>query len=104
MGHRKGRKSIKTTKRGTNSAPCLKFHYDIEVDLHGMFAEEALSRLENIVFSNEGAGIMVIHGKGNGILREKARNWIKNCKRIKSVRYGEEANIPGLDGVTVIYT
>ncbi len=80
--------------------------YDVRVDLHGMFCEEAMRKVEKTVCSNPGSSILVIHGHGSGILRNAVRNALRTNKlpKVRSYVFGEDINAPGLDGVTVIYT
>lgn len=80
--------------------------YDVRLDLHGMFSEEAMRRVEKTICTNPGSSILVIHGHGSGILRNAVRNALR-AKKLPMVRayvFGEDINAPGLDGVTVIYT
>ena len=80
------------------------FHFDIQVDFHGLNAEEAIIKLEHLIFANPSSGIMLIHGRGKGVLRKKIREYLKNAKLVEKVEYGENINLPGSDGVTVVYT
>lgn len=80
------------------------YHYDMELDLHGYNAEDALLILDKAILSNENSSIMVIHGKGNGILRKAVRNFLKENRFVRDVHYGEDINIIGADGITVVYT
>lgn len=79
-------------------------HYDMEIDLHGKKPEEAVSFLEEMIFANESKSILIIHGKGDGVLRKKVREFLDENEYIKMIRPGETNNIPGGEGVTVIYT
>lgn len=50
-----------------------------EVDLHGLRADEAVSAAERLLQSSFVAGdrvIRLIHGKGEGRLREALRRWL----------------------------
>lgn len=78
--------------------------YDIEIDLHGKNTEEAISVIEEIVFANGPASILIIHGHGDGILKREIRKYLKESKYVQAVLFGEENNILGGDGVTVVYT
>lgn len=78
--------------------------FDFELDLHGYFAEDALAAIDRAINSNPSASILVIHGKGDGVLRKAVRDYLKKLKYIESFRTGEEMNLPGGDGVTLIYT
>lgn len=43
--------------------------YDVRLDLHGMFSEEAMRKVEKTIAANPGCSILVIHGHGTGVLR-----------------------------------
>jgi dsDNA-specific endonuclease/ATPase MutS2 len=81
-----------------------KFNYDIQVDLHGYRAEDAERKVKSLLSSRRGLSIMIIHGRGNGVLRKIVREQVQNCKHLKGHHFGEDLNIPGSDGVTIIYT
>ena len=82
----------------------MKFNYDIQIDLHGCKAEDAVSKVRAICFSRRNKSVMVIHGKGDGKLRKAIRDYLETNKYIKGYELGEEWNIPGGDGVPIIYT
>ena len=80
--------------------------YDVRLDLHGLFSEEAMRKVEKTIAANPGRSILVIHGHGTGVLRNAVRSALQ-AHRLPMVRdyvFGEDINAPGLDGVTVIYT
>ena len=80
--------------------------YDVRLDLHGMFCEEAMRKVEKTVGANPGSSILVIHGHGGGVLRNAVRNALRANKLpgVRAYVFGEDINAPGLDGVTIIYT
>lgn len=80
------------------------FHFDDEVDLHGYTREEAIKELEELVFSTSSKTLLIIHGKGSGVLKNAVRAFVRKTPNIKSYEFGENINLPGGDGVTVIYT
>ena len=41
--------------------------YDVRLDLHGMFSEEAMRKVEKTIAANPGRSILVIHGHGTGV-------------------------------------
>jgi dsDNA-specific endonuclease/ATPase MutS2 len=82
----------------------MKFNYDIQIDLHGWKVEDAVNQVRAICFGRRGRGVMVIHGKGDGKLRKAIRDYLATNKSIKGYEFGEVWNIPGGDGVTIIYT
>lgn len=81
----------------------IRTNFDVKIDLHGYNAEQALAEIEEELFASESESILIVHGKGNGILRQRIREFLKKHNDL-TVEYGEIANIPGGDGVTVIYT
>jgi len=83
-----------------------KLFYDVQVDLHGLFADDALTLVERTVYGNPTSSILVIHGRGAGILRKTVRDALKQGRiaKVRSYSLGEDINAPGLDGVTIIYT
>ena len=80
------------------------FKYDLELDLHGCTREDALYDLDMYVGKHPGMSIMVIHGKGDGIVKAAVRTYLGESTLVREVYHGEDLNIPGGDGVTVIYT
>ncbi len=82
----------------------MKFFYDITLDLHGFYPDDAITKLDKVILDNDNSSIMVIHGCGEGILRKTIRNYCEICNYIKSYDNGENLNIPGGDGVTIVYT
>ena len=81
-----------------------KFYFDEDIDLHGYTREEAIKELEELVFSSSSKTFLVIHGKGTGVLKNAVRAFVGKSQYIKSYEFGENINLPGGDGVTVIYT
>ena len=73
--------------------------YDDELDLHGLTVDEALSELDQFLNQHSGEQILIIHGKGTGILKKAVRDFLKKNQLVDKVRLGEEANLPGADGV-----
>ena len=80
------------------------FHFDDDIDLHGYTREEAIRELEEVVFSTSSKTLLVIHGKGSGVLKNAVRAFVRKSQNIKGYEFGEDINLPGGDGVTVIYT
>lgn len=76
---------------------------DITIDLHGLTVDEALRRLHGPLYSNRFRSIKVIHGRGSGALKNAVRDFIRGCPLVQQVIYGEDLNLPGRDGVTLIY-
>ena len=70
------------------------------VDLHGMTGEEAVRRLRTLIESGSARTVLAVHGKGEGVLRARARALLRGHPRVTEVRPGEAAGLPGGDGVT----
>lgn len=52
------------------------------IDLHGMTAEDAHAALDQFLQDAIGQGLTtveVVHGRGTGVLREKARQWLEGA-------------------------
>ena len=79
-----------------------------EIDLHGLTVEDALYRLEQGIPLLYGRGVdevLIIHGKGEGILRTEVLNYLRtaSCKQyVQSIRPGEKFNLPGGEGVVKV--
>ncbi|MCK4981969.1 MAG: Smr/MutS family protein [Victivallaceae bacterium] len=80
------------------------FHFDDDVDFHGYTREEAIRELEELVFTSSSKTLLIIHGKGTGVLKNAVRAFVRKSQHIKSYEFGENINLPGGDGVTIIYT
>ncbi|MCF6174508.1 MAG: Smr/MutS family protein [Victivallaceae bacterium] len=80
------------------------FNFDITIDLHGCVVEEALVMLEERCFVEHSRSIMIIHGRGDGALKSAVRDFVLQCSDIKDYDWGEDLNLPGTDGITIVYT
>ena len=80
------------------------FHFDCDIDLHGYTCEEAIKELEEVFFTSSSQAILIIHGKGTGILKAAVRSFVRKSEHIKSYEFGENINLPGGAGVTIVYT
>jgi DNA mismatch repair protein MutS2 len=89
-------------KKQKNRDP--KLNFDRQLDFHGYNGDDAVYELEEALYTYSGKSILIVHGKGTGILRQRIREFLSESKLPKSVKYGEEINLPGADGVTVVYT
>ncbi len=78
--------------------------YQRKIDLHGLHVDLALTRIEAIVYKERGIRLEIVHGCGHGILRRAVREFLASCPCAMRVDYGEEINIPGGSGVTIVYT
>jgi len=78
--------------------------FDLELDLHGMTGDDAVWEVEEALASlDEGETALIIHGKGDGILRTRVRAFLKSSGLASKVEYGEDANLPGGAGVTLVW-
>lgn len=74
-----------------------------ELDLRGLYAEEALLQVEKYLDDAYLAGlskVYLIHGKGTGSLRTAIHRELNGHRRVKSLRLGEQGE--GGYGVTVV--
>ncbi|MDA0196951.1 MAG: endonuclease MutS2 [Bacteroidetes bacterium] len=88
-------KGVNYQKRAAAFSPSL--------DLRGNRAEEAVAKLDSFIDEALLLGInelRIIHGKGNGILREVIRNYLRDYNYIKSI--ADESVEQGGAGVSVV--
>jgi DNA mismatch repair protein MutS2 len=74
-----------------------------EIDLRGMRADEALSQVQYFIDDTilMGVGqVRILHGKGNGILRQLIRQYLSSVPNVKSFR-DEHVQFGGA-GITVV--
>ncbi len=76
---------------------------EITIDLHGLTVDDALRRLNGPLYSGRFRSIKVIHGRGSGALKNAVRQAVRECPLVRQIIYGEDLNLPGRDGVTMIY-
>jgi len=99
---RRSRKTIRKPETlGKNNVS--QTYFDVKMDFHGYTGNEAIRELEEELSVCDGESLLIVHGKGDGILRRRIRAYLAGCDGV-DVEYGEEANIPGGDGVTVVFT
>ena len=78
-------------------------NFELTLDLRGKRADEALALLQKYIDDatllslNE---VRILHGKGNGVLRQLTRDYLRSRKEIRSVR--DEALERGGAGVTLV--
>lgn len=78
--------------------------FSMDIDVRGQRAEEAITEVDRFLDSALMLGqqrLRILHGKGNGILREVIRNYIKQYDFVKS--FENEHVERGGDGITVVY-
>ncbi|PID93285.1 MAG: endonuclease MutS2 [Bacteroidetes bacterium] len=78
-------------------------NFRISIDVRGQRAEEALANLtkyvDDAILLNI-PEIKILHGKGNGILRDVIRDYLRSIPEVQ--RYRNEALELGGDGITVV--
>ena len=77
--------------------------FDRQLDFHGYTGDEAVYVLEEALYRYSGESILIVHGRGTGILKKRIREFLAESKLPQSVEYGENINLPGGDGATVVY-
>jgi DNA mismatch repair protein MutS2 len=80
-----------------------KLNFKPNVDVRGMRAEEALQKIQEFLdeaIMVEAKEIRILHGKGNGILRELIQNYLRTEPAVRSVR-DEHVQFGG-SGITVV--
>jgi dsDNA-specific endonuclease/ATPase MutS2 len=97
---------LKKNKKYKNSLPPnFQLKYDMILDFHGYSPEKALLELEEKIFcAMPQNSILVVHGLGSGVLKNSIRDFIRCNKLVSHFEYGEETNLPGGAGVTLVYT
>ncbi len=80
---------------------------DIEIDLHGLTSAQAKEEIESVVFEAKKRHypcINIVHGHGNGVLKQKVPNWLVQHPDIAGFvqaprAYGGKAGLLVLIGV-----
>jgi DNA mismatch repair protein MutS2 len=98
-------------KQRTHNAPTVQVYnigerrlrFKSHIDVRGMRTEEAIPRVEDLVdeaaMLNIGE-VRVLHGKGNGILRQMIREYLRTSPVVES--YNDESIQQGGTGITVV--
>jgi DNA mismatch repair protein MutS2 len=93
----KGEKSVYSTINSKAE------NFKIQLDIRGMRASEAIEELEQYLDNALLTGnyhVSILHGKGNGILRQVVRQYLSKNQRVKS--YQDEHIDRGGYGITVV--
>ena len=92
----------KKTKGGVKAAVGTSATFSPEIDLRGMYGDDAELALDKYVDDAKRAGIheiRIIHGKGTGALRKSVQTFLRSDKRIANFRIGNWGE--GDTGVTI---
>jgi DNA mismatch repair protein MutS2 len=99
-------------KKSTRSAAVDLFSNEIsqkridfkpEIDIRGVRGEEAINRVRDLIDNAiivQYSHLRILHGKGNGILRQLVREYLSTCDVVKSFR--DEHLEMGGSGITVV--
>jgi DNA mismatch repair protein MutS2 len=63
--------------------------YADEIDLHRLTVDQALPRLEDFIYDAYQRGlaeVVVVHGKGTGVLKEEVRRYLNGHVLVRSYR------------------
>lgn len=77
--------------------------YDFKIDLHGLTADKALARVQACLMRCLELGkkrVLIIHGKGSGILRYEIRGFLAHCEWVSQVQ--EVPSKLGGDGAVLV--
>jgi DNA mismatch repair protein MutS2 len=80
-----------------------RLNFKTEVDVRGHRTEEALAIIQEFIddaIMLDFSELRILHGKGNGILKEMIRNYLKSEPAVKSLR-DEHVQFGGA-GITVV--
>ncbi len=75
---------------------------EYRIDLHGLRAMDAISKLERHIMTNHSANqpwVEIVHGRGTGALRDAVQSHLKTHKLV--ARYYYAPHNTGGDGVTI---
>ena len=89
---------------GGRKRPKDAVQFDYVIDLHGRTCDEGVALLNSVLSSRSNSTILIIHGKGTGVLRRRIRAYLAGDPRVRKVELGENSNSLGGDGVAVAYT
>lgn len=103
--YRKSTRVAATGSAGRNAAKAInqrRLNFNPRIDLRGYRGEEALAAVQQLIDDACMMGqkqVSILHGKGNGILRERIRALLRDIPIVESFR--DEAEDLGGAGVTV---
>jgi len=100
------RKSIRSESIITESDPLImrrKLDFKPEIDIRGVRGEEAINQVRDFLDNAlmvQHRNLRILHGKGNGILRQLVREYLSTMNIVKSYR-DENIDLGG-SGITVV--
>lgn len=100
------RESLRTARKTSAPDPVLyerKLNFKSEIDIRGARGEEALNRVRELIDDAlivQHKNLRILHGKGNGILRQLVRDYLATLNVVKSFR-DEHVDMGG-SGITVV--
>lgn len=96
-------KSTFISTQTADSIYAKKMHFKQEIDVRGMRGDEALQAVTYFIddaIQTGASRVRILHGTGNGILRELVRNYLSTVNGVKS--YTDEDVRFGGTGITVV--
>ena len=100
------KKSLRSTMTIRENDPELvqrNIHFKPEIDIRGVRGEEALNQVRDLIDNAlivRHRNLRILHGKGNGILRQIVREYLATCGVVKTFR-DEQVEFGG-SGITVV--
>jgi DNA mismatch repair protein MutS2 len=100
------RKSLRSENIIPGSDPLIiqrKLHFKPEIDIRGVRGEEAINQVRDFLDNAlmvQHRNLRILHGKGNGILRQLVREYLSTMNIVKSYR-DENIDLGG-SGITVV--
>jgi DNA mismatch repair protein MutS2 len=100
------KKSIRSTQTYRDNDPGLvqrNINFKPEIDIRGVRGEEALNLVRDLIDNAlivQHRNLRILHGKGNGILRQLVREYLATCGVVKTFR-DEHVEFGG-SGITVV--
>ena len=100
------KKSLKSSQIYREPDPVLsqrKLNFKPEIDIRGVRGEEAINQVRDLIDSAlmvQHRNLRILHGKGNGILRQLVRQYLATVDVVKSFR-DEHVDMGG-SGITVV--
>ena len=106
ISHSELRNSVRSAQKNVRHDPVLserKMNFRAEIDIRGVRGEEALNRVRDLIddaLMVQHKNLRILHGKGNGILRQLIREYLATVNVVGSFR-DEHVDLGG-SGITVV--